>query len=437
MRAALRRARYPALGKHRSLPGDLPAESASAPAGERAQPQPACSPDAGLRTVFLGIEDNRTADGGTRLRDFELSRTIAAISGTDIFAFKQTAAPSLRHLPHPGQFHVTSPRRRVLALLRSIATRVMFHEARFDYSLHDPALGAALKRADLIVMSMPYSARYLKSRSALIQGARVIWDTQNFDPDVWQSKAELSSGPRRWIMKRQEAKLPRLLQTAYELADVVIACTERDRVLIREYFGGEKCVVVVENATDVDRFSKVRDIEPDRHTIAIVGTLNHDTNLGGLVWFLSSVWPEVLKREPRARLIVAGRYAPESLKRTINETTNAALVESPTDILPIYEQACVIAVPQLYGTGSKLKMFEAIATGRSIVASPAALVGIPQSLTSTIAMAESGDAWGSAIVSALHDSTTPTGDKTLPELDAIDWSRSRKILVSTIENLFA
>ena len=105
------------------------------------------------------------------------------------------------------------------------------------------------------------------------------------------------------------------------------------------------------------------DTHPLAGSCVIFGGLSQDSTKRGITWFLDNVWLELFDGDKNRRLVIAGRGPSRSLARRIESTPGARLVRNPSDIAPVVAAAEVIAIPQVWGTGSKIKTIEALANG--------------------------------------------------------------------------
>lgn len=135
----------------------------------------------------------------------------------------------------------------------------------------------------------------------------------------------------------------------------------------------------------------------DSTRVLFVGSDNA-FNVEGLAWFLSEVWPEVMRRVPAARLEVCGsiaRACPQPVPAT------ATLHGVVADLTPFYRDAAVVVVPLLRATGLNIKLVEAAGLGRAIVATGATLHGAPF-LRDAVAVADTAPAFADSVVRLLQ-----------------------------------
>lgn len=152
-------------------------------------------------------------------------------------------------------------------------------------------------------------------------------------------------------------------------ADTVFAIQEAEKRFVDQYVAGTEAVLVPMPARAEDQPSPGED---DR--VLFVGS-NTAPNTVGLAWFLEEVWPEVLKRRPSCRLDVAGSVERGFDARDQPGVRFLGLVD---DLAPLYRRAGVVVSPLTFGSGLKIKLIEAMAQGKAVVATSVTLQGVEQ-----------------------------------------------------------
>lgn len=121
-------------------------------------------------------------------------------------------------------------------------------------------------------------------------------------------------------------------------------------------------------------------------------------NTAGLVWFLRSVWPQVRAAVPSTLLDVCG-----SVDRTVSlRPARVVFHGSVPDLAPFYRTATVVVVPLLHASGLNIKLVDAAAAGRAIVASTVTLAGAPF-LRDAVRCADSAAGFAAALEILLTD----------------------------------
>jgi hypothetical protein len=220
------------------------------------------------------------------------------------------------------------------------------------------------------------------------------------------------------------------------LADVIVACTDADGEAWSAIARATP-VAVAPNAADVDAWLPSRATQGDPDVFVLFGSLNQDSTSTGATWFLDSVWPEYVDTRPGISLIVAGRNPKDDLAAAAENMPSVKIVSNPVDLVPVVAQAGTVVVPQVWGTGSKLKMAEALASGRRIVASPPATVGLADSLGHWVDVAESTDEWHRLMDAAAAGPRSADDLSRLTEVltESLSWSASQRQLVTAVKQV--
>jgi succinoglycan biosynthesis protein ExoO len=106
-------------------------------------------------------------------------------------------------------------------------------------------------------------------------------------------------------------------------------------------------------------------------------------NAEGLAWFLAEVWPQIRAAVPSAELDVCGSVAELVLARPAGTVFHGPVA----DLEPYYREAALVVAPLLRASGLCLKLVEAAARARAVVATRAPLEGAPF-LAGTVAVAD-------------------------------------------------
>lgn len=170
------------------------------------------------------------------------------------------------------------------------------------------------------------------------------------------------------IVSQECALMSREAETAYlREADLVVAIREDDAEAFRRLLP-EKAVLTVSPA-----FAAVPcNLEPMPYRCLFVAAAN-EANQEGITWFLREVWPQVRAAQPAAELHVCG-----TICERISVGEPAVLLRGFVESLDaVYEEAAVVIVPLLRGSGVKIKLMEALAHGKACVATPIGVEGVP------------------------------------------------------------
>jgi glycosyltransferase involved in cell wall biosynthesis len=137
--------------------------------------------------------------------------------------------------------------------------------------------------------------------------------------------------------------------------------------------------------------------------VLFVGTFSHTPNQAGMRWFLKDCWPRIAARDPGARLRIVGLGPWQSLAAEFPGLERVDYVGTVPEVGPEYARARLVISPLFEGGGSKIKVIEACAYGRPVVATPHSLRGFGADLPEVVPQAETAEAFADLCCRYLAD----------------------------------
>lgn len=118
------------------------------------------------------------------------------------------------------------------------------------------------------------------------------------------------------------------------------------------------------------------DTTSDGHILITVGLMGHPPNYLGVDGFLRRHWAEILEVFPDAIYKIAGAGLPEKYVRDWSHYENVRILGFVDDLVALYKEALCVLVPIESGSGSCIKVMEALGMGRVCLATPFAVRGV-------------------------------------------------------------
>ncbi len=198
---------------------------------------------------------------------------------------------------------------------------------------------------------------------------------------------------------RDMAKVKRFELAAAASAKVAFVCqpTDRDRF-------GEPRPEVAPNAVPTPAACPT--YAPDPDTLLFVGNLDagmENPNVQGLLWFLDEVWPLILERRPATTLRIGGKTSAMVDDRLHATPRNLSLLGFVPDMAAAVRAAAVNLAPIRFGTGTRIKVLDALAQGGAVVGTTLACEGIGVEDGKQVCLADSAEAFAAACVELLND----------------------------------
>ena len=142
---------------------------------------------------------------------------------------------------------------------------------------------------------------------------------------------------------------------------------------------------------------------PGRHdTLLFVGMLAHEPNLDAIRWFTRDVLPRIWAVRPDVRFQVAGFGSAAPLAEALADP-RCHVAESPVELAPFYEEAGVVVTPIRIGSGTRIKVLEALAHGRALVSTSFAPEGLGLQDGVHLALADTPEALAERCLALLAD----------------------------------
>ena len=161
-------------------------------------------------------------------------------------------------------------------------------------------------------------------------------------------------------------------------------------------------VYTVPNGVDINFFKPLGKKKRER-SMAFIGGLGWYPNTQAVKFLLEKIWPKVYSKYPDSTLDIVGSKPPDSIKRLAKKYNGVTVHGFVDDIMPIFDSAMCYVCPIKDGGGTKLKILDALAMGKAIVADPISCEGIDVEDGVNVLFAETPDEYVKAISRVFDD----------------------------------
>jgi glycosyltransferase involved in cell wall biosynthesis len=246
-----------------------------------------------------------------------------------------------------------------LALLRGLPTWAAERRApQFDERLHELV---QRWRPELVQLEYRIMAQFLPAIPRSVPTLVVEHDPVQSDAGVSPILAPLER--RAWR---------RLGRLAARCASAVVVFTERDQAAL-EAESTPVRVALIPLGYELPE-PPLDPLGGRGDEIVCVGSFVHPPNVEAARWLALDIFPSVRRRRPKATLRLVGSQPPAEVLALRGE---AVAVEADVDLVsPYLDAAAVVAAPVRSGGGMRVKVLEALAAGKALVATPLAVEGV-------------------------------------------------------------
>ena len=139
----------------------------------------------------------------------------------------------------------------------------------------------------------------------------------------------------------------------------------------------------------------------DPPSLVFVGNFLHPPNIDAAQWLMQDIFPRLQNEFPSLKLVIVGDHPTPALKRFANDYIN--LTGHVPDVAPYLNDAAVFVAPMQTGGGMRVKVLEALAAGKAVVATPLAAEGLAVTDGDQIALAQTSAEFAQRIAALLRD----------------------------------
>jgi glycosyltransferase involved in cell wall biosynthesis/GT2 family glycosyltransferase len=201
---------------------------------------------------------------------------------------------------------------------------------------------------------------------------RVITEIDVYHVSYRRAVARADDWPRKLLSVYEWLRMFRYEVENADRADLLLAVSDSDARVCAELTA--TAVRTVPNGVDVSRVRFAPRPEKPREVL-FIGNFRHPPNVEGVGWFATHVWPCVRDENWGARLVIAGASPPPEVEALAHDPT-VRVTGFVEDLVPLYQQAACFVTPILRGSGTRLKILEAMAAGAPVLSTTLGVEGI-------------------------------------------------------------
>lgn len=259
-----------------------------------------------------------------------------------------------------------------------------------------------------------------------------IMDAHNIEYDNFRRMSTLDwSFIRKKFYEREYEKCLKEEVEAFKRHDAIFATSQRDADIIGNHVD-DIPRFVIPNGVDSSYFTP-GETESEPFSMVFTGAMKYVPNYDGVIKFLDEIFPLIKKQVPGAKMYVVGSNPPSQLKAY--ESESVTVTGFVDDVRPYIDKASVFVVPLYMGSGTRLKVVEALSMQIPVVSTSIGCEGIDVSDGEHLIIRDNSAEFADAVVDLFenHDlrrKLISNGDKIVQE--KYDW----RIIGQSIEEAF-
>jgi sugar transferase (PEP-CTERM/EpsH1 system associated) len=243
--------------------------------------------------------------------------------------------------------------------------------------------------------------------------AKIVFDAFNaetliqqraFDTDIRQ--------PKRWgaafYSLLQAGRITHFERTICQQADRVLAVSSEDQALLTQHTPNSPVHLIPNGIRLADLANKPTPPYPfTQPTLLFTGKMDYRPNADAVEWFAHEIFPLVRAQVPTAEFWIVGKQPIASVRVLANEPGIVVTGEVP-DTHPYLAGCDVYVAPLRMGGGTRLKLIEALAQRKAIVATAIGAEGFSFQNDVELLLAEKTQDFANAVLALLAHPPTRT-----------------------------
>ena len=352
-------------------------------------------------------------DYGGRIRSFQMAKELACRHEVTVLTFYPAAEDDTHNELAPLFEELITvplklPRRRSMAeyidYLRLLVAPHAYSMQKYYRADLRRAVSQLFSRKsfDAIICDFVYPAGVLDWNSKI----PIILFTHNVEAEVWERQYQVSgtllSKIAFWLEYKRLASAERYYA---KRSARVLAVSERNREFFGRYAGGRERVSLMPTGVDTDYFRPMPG-SPKETSLVFTGSMDWAPNHDAMEYLYRDILPLIRLEEPDVEIWMVGRNPPPSLIRLVEGDPKVHVTGRVEDVRPFMSRGSIYVLPMRTGSGTRLKVLEAMASGKAIVSTPVGAEGLPVKNGENIVLAESPQEFAKAVVSLIRNRAT-------------------------------
>ena len=183
-----------------------------------------------------------------------------------------------------------------------------------------------------------------------------------------------------WVYRREAQLLAKFEgESAHKAQSVLFVSKAEADLFVQDHPHQSKKVDFVRNGVDAEFFDArlkfENPYESEYRYLVFTGLMDYWPNVDAVIWFVREILPKVVREVSNVRFYIVGAN-PSKEVRELSRDEHVVVTGTVPDVRPYVIYARCAVAPLRVGRGIQNKVLEAMALGKPIVATHAAMEGI-------------------------------------------------------------
>jgi sugar transferase (PEP-CTERM/EpsH1 system associated) len=362
-----------------------------------------------VNILFLSTENPIPPDHGHHLRTYNVLKHLAETNRVFFVGFAKSES-EMQHtmelealctqvnvIPLP---EVAQPWRRYTSAFSNVLSRDPYIVKRYESKEARDVIRQILSDnpIDVVHFDLPHLAAYIDE----IEGIPKILVHHNVESIRVQRRAKVDWNViRKLYLYSQYSKLRKLEMQICPGFDRCIAVSDVDRDQLADICTFDN-FTVVPNGVDTDFFQPTTE-DCNRSGLVWTGSMAGAYNSDAVDHFLKSIAPLIHRRLPNLKMVFVGDKPTKLLLKRASQNENIIATGYVDDVRPYVDEAEVFIAPMRSGSGTKLKILNAMAQARPVVTTPMGAEGIDAEEDTEILISHTAQEFADKVIGLIGD----------------------------------
>ena len=363
---------------------------------------------------------------GTSLRNFHIIEGLARRHQITLLSFleaqQQSGEPGHTPLSDFCQQVITIPAPRFRTTSRRLRQMVSSPLPDMALRLQSQYFDITLRRLlaetkfDIVQVEGIEMAWAIKTIREVVPKQKIVYDAHNAEAILQNRALQADLGnPRRWLAAAyswiQTNRLRDFELSVGQQVDWVTSVSQTDKENLVAQLGAETVpITVIPNCIDVAEYNLALKLKPPapgstiaaEHDLVFLGKMDYRPNVDAVLWFAEKVWPRILAGKPDATWAIVGQK-PHARLNKLQNNPGVTVTGRVEEVQPYLAGAKVFVMPFRVGSGTRLKLIEALAAGMAVVSTSLGVEGYPVYDGKELLLADTASEMAAKVIRLLSD----------------------------------
>lgn len=394
-----------------------------------------------MKILFLSPTVPYPLTDGGRIRVYNLLKQIAQDNEVTLLAL-ETQSTDVDSISHIQQFGInthlvnhshTLPRIHLTTFFAALIRKQPITVARYNVRPYRDKFQELLasEAFDLVHYEMFHTAQF-HTESDLPS----VLSQQNVDSAIWHRLTDETTNMfykfAYWTQRNAFQRYERTLSPKFD----AVTCTSDIDAAVFGQHCSDDVVQVIPNGVDVTHFVPEYDSADKAHLIYI-GSMDWFPNEDAVSFFVEEVLPIIRDSVSDVQFTIVGGNPSERVQR-LADMEGVVVTGRVPEIKPYFSTATVFVVPLRIGSGTRLKILEALAMGKAVVSTTVGAEGLVLQNGEEIMIADEPTPFAEAVIQLLTDTELrkKIGENGRNRVEQnYDWRNIGKRLITVYESV--